>query len=618
MFMQVVNRSLMVSLLSSIAVIGLISYVPATKLHLTTAMTYQKALLADDFDHATSSIRTSINSRNKYYFTRIDAYDQKGLFARDIDPRKIINSNLFKASYIEVLNFLKVRLLMVAGTMVGIFLLIYLLWSRFGKEIKAEKKQASSWKILSTAEISVILNNSNKASHFKIGGMPLVKDMETRHFLVTGSTGSGKTNLIHNLLLQVERKGQPVIIIDQTGEMIAKYYSKERGDIIFNPFDARGHAWDFWTDCNAGEDLERFSKILLGFNRKQSGNHSDPFWEQSAEIIFNACAQYLYKFGDPSIEQLTDMVRNTPLNILQKQLAGTEAACYLVSESKTTTSSILSVLSTSTKPLDYLIDKAASGTFSLKQYFANIKANSGSSCNSSPNPWLFLATKPSARALTLPLIACLTELALSELMNIGMDNTGTRRVWFVIDELASLGKLPALSSLMTEGRKYGACVIAGLQSLNQLYANYGQYAGSTIFGQFGTSFFFRNNEPTIAKIVSSMCGSETITRQQKSTSFGANEFRDGVSYSEQQQRKELVEYADIANLATGECFALLPEPQVRIAKIQTDEAKLADKNDGFVQREEKKVAKVVHGDTKAIKQTRETASIQEDAGQSVN
>ena len=155
----------------------------------------------------------------------------------------------------------------------------------------------------------------------------------------------------------------------------------------------------------------------------------------------------------------------------------------------------------------------------------------------------------------------------------------------MIDELSALGKLPSLPTLMAEGRKYGACVLSGLQSLNQLYSNYGQYEGSTIFGQFGTNFFFRNNEPAIAKTVSSICGRETIYRQQKNTSFGAHEFRDGVSYSEQQQQKDLVEYSDLAGLAVGECFVLLPEPQVRVAKLQVPEVKLPNKNAGFVQSE---------------------------------
>ena len=92
-----------------------------------------------------------------------------------------------------------------------------------------------------------------------------------------------------------------------------------------------------------------------------------------------------------------------------------------------------------------------------------------------------------------------------------------------------------------------------MQSLNQLFDKYGQYAGSSIFGQFGTSFFFRNTaEPALAKMISSMCGTETVTRQQKNTSFGANEFRDGVSYSEQQQKNPLIEIDDLANLAVGE------------------------------------------------------------------
>lgn len=404
--------------------------------------------------------------------------------------------------------------------------------------------------------------------------MPLVKDMETRHFLVTGSTGSGKTNLIHNLLPQIEKLGQPAIVIDQTGEMIAKYYNPERGDIIFNPFDSRGRAWDFWADCGTREDLERFSKILIGFNRKQSSNHSDPFWENAAEVVFNSCIEFL-RPKKASIEAIAQMVCQSDINYLKRMLNNTEAGRYLGADSKQTAASIVSVLTANAKPLTYLKSAGGGGSFSMKQHFANIK-------NGSPS-WLFLATKPSSRSLTLPLISCLTELALARLIDSGIAKD--RRVWTVIDELPALGRLPALSPLMAEGRKYGACVLAGMQSLNQLYSQYGHYDGSTIFGQFGTSFFFRNAEPAIAKMISSMCGSETITRQQKNTSFGANEFRDGVSYNEQQQRKPLVEPDDLANLAIGECYVLFPEPAVRLAKIQTKEATVREKHQGFLEKE---------------------------------
>jgi len=575
MFFQVLHRSFMTSMLVSLAIVGFISYKPAQILDLKAAMTYQKALLADGFDDASRGIRQTINPRAKYYYTTIDAYDKKGLHARDIDPRKIIKSNFYRAAYLEARDFLKIRLVFTALVMCGIFLLIYLLWSRFGRDVKSEKKKEGSGRILSAREVSSILKSINKAGHFYIGAMPLVKDSETKHFLVTGSTGCGKTNLIHNILPQVEKKKQPAIIIDQTGEMIAKYYNPTRGDIIFNPFDKRAKSWDFWSDCHSCEELERFAKILFGFNRKRTGHSADPFWEQSAESLFIACTDYQRSTGDLRIEQLCSLVRGSSLGILQAKLKNTDASRYLESDNKTTASSILSVLAINAKPLSYLRNNTLDNSFSLKEHFKNIDQGAGN--------WLFLATKPSSRELTLALIACISELAFSRLLDIGIKED--RRIWFVIDELSALGKLPSLPTLMAEGRKYGACVLSGLQSLNQLYSNYGQYEGSTIFGQFGTNFFFRNNEPAIAKTVSSICGRETIYRQQKNTSFGAHEFRDGVSYSEQQQQKDLVEYSDLAGLAVGECFVLLPEPQVRVAKLQVPEVKLPNKNAGFVQSE---------------------------------
>ncbi|MEI6187854.1 MAG: type IV secretion system DNA-binding domain-containing protein [Alphaproteobacteria bacterium] len=572
MFVQVLNRSFTTSLIVTIVILSAISYKPAGQLDWSEAMTYQKALFADSLDDALGGIRMAVNPNSNNY-TKIDAFNKHGVYARDIDPRKIIKSHLFKTAYFEVIDFIYIRLLIGLGIIAGIFLLIFVSWSKFGKDLIAEKKKTGTNQILLAKEVSKLLRRANKASSFYIGQMPIVKDSETKHFLVTGSTGSGKTNLIHNLLPQVQAKKQPAIVIDQTGEMIAKYYNPDRGDIIFNPFDTRSKSWDFWTDCNDYEELERFSKILFGFNRKKTGHSTDPFWEQSAEVIFNACVMYQKATGNHSIEQLYSLVTNTSLNSLRLKLSNTPASRYLESDSKTVASSILSILATYSRPIGYLRDNTKENSFSLKKHFQNLDKGSAS--------WLFLATKPSARELTLSLIACLSELAFSQLLNIGIKEN--RRIWFVIDELSALGKLPALSMLMAEGRKYGACVLSGLQSLNQLYSNYGQYEGSTIFGQFGTNFFFRNNEPAIARMVTNMCGTEIIYRQQKNTSFGAHEFRDGVSYSEHQQQKNLVEYSDLANLATGECFALLPEPEVRIVRLQTPEAKLKDLNVGFIQ-----------------------------------
>jgi len=566
MFRQVLRATVFVSAIAGMLMAWTMYDNKYNKLDLDGAYTYFKAQVSIRIHPALSAMAIKPSPPN------VDAYSNGRLVKRNMLSTSVLSCQ----RYVSAWNTLTAEAGKLAikslsfGSIAGF--IVFLVLSRFGKDLKTEKKKDGSGEVLTPQQVKKKLISLFKVSSFKIGIMPLVKDSETRHFLVTGSTGSGKTNLIHNLLPQVETKGQPAIIIDQTGEMIARYYNVARGDIIFNPFDKRGKAWDFWEDCNSEEELQRFSKILFIFNRKSSKTRSDPFWEQSAEIVFNECVKYLKGYRRNTIEALNTMTNSATLEQLKTELKNTPAERYLTDDSKGMSSSVLSTLATSTRPISYLTDGAISGKFSLKRYFRDLKDGS--------NAWLFLSTKPSSRELTLPLIACLIELSLTQIMDIGIDKN--RKIWTIIDEMASLGTIPALPAIMTEGRKYGVCVVAALQSLNQLYNNYGQYSGSSIFGQFGTAFFFRNTEPAIAKLFSDMSGTETVTRQQKNTSFGANEFRDGVSYNEHQQKKELVEYNQLANLNVGECYTLLPEPKVRISKMQIPEDQGKDKNQNFI------------------------------------
>jgi len=150
------------------------------------------------------------------------------------------------------------------------------------------------------------------------------------------------------------------------------------------------------------------------------------------------------------------------------------------------------------------------------------------------------------------------------------------RIWIVIDELPSLGKLPDLSQLMQEGRKYGSCVLAGIQSTSQLYHHYGDADASSLIGLFKTKFAFSSDDPRMGELYSKLCGTKITITQQKNTSFGANEFRDGISYNEKQDKLP-------SKLSVGECYAVLPEKSVRVAKIQTPKAEVPNKNFWFME-----------------------------------
>ena len=572
MFLQVLNRSFTTSLIVTIVILSAISYKPAGQLDIMAAMTYQKALFADSLDDALSGIRTAINPNSNNY-TKIDAFDKRGLYARDVDPRKIIKSHLFKTAYFEVIDFIYMRLLIGLGIITGIFLLIFVMWSRFGRDVK-EEKHISGATIKTAKEVARYLRSINKVSPLVIGDMPLVKDSETKHLLITGTTGSGKTNLIHNILPQLIKTARPALIVDQTGEMIARYYNPGRGDIIFNPLDSRSHSWNFWADNTSESRLEKFAKVLFKYG-KTPYSGSDPFWDNSAEVIFVACVQYLLKKDMRSINELQNMLSIMNLEELAQKLENTTAARYLTKSNKTTASSILSVMATNTKPLNLLTQFGE--LFSLKQYFDEVKAGS--------QAWLFLSSPPDLREVTMPLIACMFELSVSYLIGMGINHN--RRMWFVIDELASLGRLNGFSTLMAESRKYGGCVLAATQSINQLIENFGTHPANHIFGQFATKFLFRSDDPTSAKIISNIFGELEYSHQQKNTSFGANEFRDGISYTEQQRHKTLITTDNLASLADHECFVGLPEPKIRIAKIKVPLAKKAqDIHPGFIMRQQ--------------------------------
>jgi hypothetical protein len=158
-------------------------------------------------------------------------------------------------------------------------------------------------------------------------------------------------------------------------------------------------------------------------------------------------------------------------------------------------------------------------------------------------------------------------------------------MWFVLDELAALGRLNSLTTLMTESRKYGGCVLAALQSYNQLLDNYGIHLGSTLFGQFATKFLFRCNEPNMAKLMSDMFGNIEYMQQQKNTSYGAHEHRDGISYTEHERRKPLIESSQFMELSDLECFVSLPDPKIKVAKLRLEPVKnLPIKHDGYIEK----------------------------------
>ena len=106
--------------------------------------------------------------------------------------------------------------------------------------------------------------------------------------------------------------------------------------------------------------------------------------------------------------------------------------------------------------------------------------------------WLFLTSKPTMRERLRPLMSLWLDLLVLRLMNEG--GSGARKTWFVLDELATLQRLPQLTTAITEGRKSNNPMVLGFQGKVQVEALYGHIA-EAMLSQPATKIFFKTSEP---------------------------------------------------------------------------------------------------------------------------
>ncbi|MCC2646651.1 MAG: traD, partial [Rickettsiaceae bacterium] len=427
---------------------------------------------------------------------------------------EIVNSKYFTQEANRFYQFVISKAMLSSALFVLVFFIIILFWYWYGNKTKAPNLIKGA-KIHTASEAAAYLKSKKLASDFIIGGMPLIKNSETSHILVTGTTGSGKSNLFYTLLPQINKKKQPAIIVDLTGDMVARFYNPERGDIIFNPFDVRGHNWNLWEEASSEENLNMIAAAL--FAGRKGG--ADEMWDNASQQVFIDSVKVVRDSEKPSFTSLYDLISTYDLKEVYEILKGTAGGALLDPKSEKTAMSIRTNTIAFTKWLPYLHD--SNKKFEVSSWVESLfKDNSDKK--------LFLTCTPKQRVIMRPLFSMLLDLVINSLMDLGPDYN--RRLWLIIDELPALNSIPSLKVALSEGRKYGLSLLAGLQSMNQLSEIYGYYEATTMFGQFNTKFIFRTDEQNIAKQISEMFGKYEYSESSENISYGAHEMRDGVSF----------------------------------------------------------------------------------------
>jgi type IV secretory pathway TraG/TraD family ATPase VirD4 len=301
------------------------------------------------------------------------------------------------------------------------------------------KKLDRGNQLVPVGELSKSIKKQNAASDLTLDGLPLISHKETSHILVTGTTGAGKTNLFHTLLPQIHRRGDRAVIVDFTGDYVAKYYNPET-DVILNPFDQRSPSWSIWNECQSEAQFDAFSEALIPAKRFAQ----ESFWEDASRIILATALKKFHKEGNYSIPALYNLLVETDLRAYHNYFEGTDAATFTDIRGEKTTTSIRSTLASHITFLKYL--EPQDQGFSIRNWVET--SNKG---------WLFLTARADQRNSLRPFISALLDTAFNAAMTLNPD-TG-KLLMFPIDELPVLQQLPSLSSALAEGRKYGICIM---------------------------------------------------------------------------------------------------------------------------------------------------------------
>jgi type IV secretory pathway TraG/TraD family ATPase VirD4 len=377
--------------------------------------------------------------------------------------------------------------------------------------------------------------------------MRIPQTAEAQHFEIIGDTGSGKTTLIFQMLRQIQGRGESAIIYDPACEFVRRFYDRNRGDVILNPLDARCPYW------GPAEELRRKAeaKAIAASLYQPTSDKKGEFFTETPQKIF----AHLLTFG-PSPQELVRWMSD-PAEI-DRRVENTELASILAKGAQQQRGGVLASLGLIADSLRMLPTKEqATSTWTATEWAEKREG------------WIFITSKAAEREALRPLHSLWIDLLVLRLLNTPEPNQ--RKVWFVLDELASLQRLPQLHTAITENRKSKNPLVLGFQGKAQLEVIYGHMA-EVMLSQPATKIFLKTTEPKAAVWVSQAIGQVEIERMKETRYDGT---RAGKNFSLDRQTEPLVLDSEISGLADKHAFLKLGNNVARFSFLYSDMPSIA-------------------------------------------
>src|SRR5271165_5421764 len=166
-----------------------------------------------------------------------------------------------------------------------------------------------------------------KSTGLRLAGLPVHKNDETKHFKMIGTTGTGKSTAIRELLEGALERGDRAVIADPDGSYLQHFYEPTRGDVILNPFDTRAARWNLFGEMTTLYDADQLALSLI-----PDTEGTERPWRGYARVFLTSVLRQLHRVKHDEVAELYRLISTTPIDDLRDLLGDTPAGPYLAQD----------------------------------------------------------------------------------------------------------------------------------------------------------------------------------------------------------------------------------------------------------------------------------------------
>lgn len=380
--------------------------------------------------------------------------------------------------------------------------------------------------------------------------VPLDGDKLSKHIMLLGGIGTGKTNAFYHIISQVTNKltqDDVMIIFDTKGDFYKEFYKP--GDIVIsNDETATGtdnkDYWNIFNEIENGEhQLESVIEISKALFAEACEKTNQVFFPNAAKDLFMSCLLDFMRFAPPegrTNKKLINFISSVSGSGMKRMLERNDdlrgIVSYIANEDSAQTQGVMSELQQTVREI-FIGNFAKNGTLSMKDL---VQAKGGKR--------IFIEYDISVGKMLSPVYSLMFDLAIKAALG---RKHGTGNVYFITDEFKLLPNLEHIDDAVNFGRSLGIKFMIGVQNVEQIYDNYGEERARSIMSGFLTNVMFRVNDAHSREYIKELFG-----KNQKKESYLPTMQNKGII--ENQREAYVVEDWDITNLRIGEAIIGMP------------------------------------------------------------